>query len=92
MAMIRHDIPVELWNRVYEALKSRPSPYSVPASRLAAYTYKWTREALEGAGVTVTQRDLETAAWSDRIIDIVDQTTYFSRRHLARVNTKGARR
>lgn len=92
MAMIRHDIPVELWDRVYEALKSRPSPYGVPASQLASHTYKWTREALEGAGVTVTQRDLETAAWSDRIIDIFDQTTYFSRRHMARASRKGARR
>lgn len=78
--------------QVFDALRARPCPRSVPPSRLVASNYRWTREALATVGIEPTARDLETAFWSDRIVDLVDQTNYFLARHAARVARKPTRR
>ncbi len=77
---------------VYEALAARPSALSVPPSRLPSETYRWTRAALKTVGIEPTDRDLETAFWSERVVDLVDQTEYFLRRHEARASRKAKAR
>ena len=76
------------FQQVYDALASRPSAMSVPPSQLPAMNYRWTRAALASVGIAATDRDLQTAFWSDRIVDLVDQVEYFMKRH----NAKQARK
>jgi hypothetical protein len=73
------------FKEVFDALRARPSSYSVPPSQLVASNYRWTREALRTVGIEPTDRDLETAFWSDRVVDLVDQVNYFMGRNAARV-------
>ena len=80
------------WSLTFEALRNRPSSMSVPPTKLPRAWTVWTREALQSVGIEPTNRDLETAFWSDRIVDLCDEVEYFLKRHEARTARKTAKR